>query len=261
MLWNAKNRQIPIGDTKMQVASFGKGEKVLIILPGLSDGLTTVEGKALLLAKPYKLFFEKYTVYMFSRKDQMPEGYSIEDMADDQAKALKELGINKASVLGVSQGGMIAMRLAVRHPEMVEKLVVAVSAAQVSDMIRSNIEQWIRFAEKKDHKQLMIDTAEKSYSQEYLNQYRKMYPLLGMIGKPKTYDRFLVNANAILKFDVLDKLANVQAPTLIIGGDDDKIVGVDASYEIHQRIPGSRLHIYQGLGHAAYEEAKDFNKI
>ncbi|MBQ1505551.1 MAG: alpha/beta hydrolase, partial [Erysipelotrichales bacterium] len=79
----------------MSYVSFGAGEKSLILLPGLSDGLTTVKGKALLLAKPYRMYFEKYTVYMFSRRDSMPKGYTICDMAEDQAKAMDLLGIRE----------------------------------------------------------------------------------------------------------------------------------------------------------------------
>ena len=77
MLWNAKNGEVTIGSTKMSYASFGHGSCAFILLPGLSDGLATVRGKALLLAKPYTAFFDQFTVYMFSRKDEMPEGYSI----------------------------------------------------------------------------------------------------------------------------------------------------------------------------------------
>ena len=106
MLWNAKNGEAAIGRTKMSYVSFGYGKRVLVILPGLSDGLTTVRGKALLLAKPYASFFDRFTVYMFSRKDDMPEGYTIRDMTADQAEALKQLGIKSACVLGVSQGGI-----------------------------------------------------------------------------------------------------------------------------------------------------------
>ena len=54
-----KNGIVHIGDTDMYYAAFGEGEKTLIVLPGLSDGLTTVKGKALLLAAPYKRFPEK----------------------------------------------------------------------------------------------------------------------------------------------------------------------------------------------------------
>ena len=75
MIWNAKNGTIPIGNAKMSYVSFGLGKKVLILLPGLSDGLATVDGKALLLAIPYKLFFKDYTLFMFSRKNNLPDNY------------------------------------------------------------------------------------------------------------------------------------------------------------------------------------------
>ena len=107
-----KNGCVTIGDTDMYYASFGTGEKKLVVLPGLSDGLATVKGKAWILSAPYKKFFRDYTVYMFSRKNRMPEGYSIRDMADDQVRALKLLEIDQICLLGVSQGGMIAQYMA-----------------------------------------------------------------------------------------------------------------------------------------------------
>ena len=260
MFWNAKDGSVLLDDNEMWYASFGYGEKALVILPGLSDGLATVKGKALMLAKPYECFFKNYPVYMFSRKEGMHEGYTIFDMAEDQARAIQMLGLENIAVLGVSEGGMIALALAARHPELVSKLVVAVSAPRINPTIEKNVTKWIGLAEKGDHKQLMVDTSEQSYSPKYLAKYRKMYPILGFVGKPKTYDRFLVNAKAIMGFDVTAELETIVCPTLIIGGEEDKIVGVEASREMYEKIPNSELFLYPGLGHAAYEEAKDFNQ-
>lgn len=260
MLWNAKNGTVPIGNTQMSYVSFGSGNKVLILLPGLSDGLATVKGKALLLAAPYKMFFKDYTVYMFSRKDELPEKYSIREMAADQAEAMRKLGIRKAAVLGVSEGGMIAQYLAIDHAALVEKLVIAVSTPSANETVRSAVEGWIESAMKKDHKQLMTDTAEKSYSEEYLKKYRIIYPLTGLIGKPKSYRSFLVNADAILHFDCVNELNRINCPTLIIGGEKDRIVGPAASRLMHAKISGSELYMYEKYGHAAYEEAADFNR-
>lgn len=259
MLWNAKNGCVNIGDTDMDYVSFGYGSKTLVLLPGLSDGLVTVKGKALLLAKPYRIFFKNYTVYMFSRKNKMPEGYSIRDMAADQARVLQNLGITKACVMGVSQGGMIAQYLAIDCPEMIEKLVIAVSAPKVNEVIQDCVGRWIQFAEQGDHKSLMIDIAEKGYSEKYLKKYRTLYPILGKIGRPENYNRFFINANAILGFDAYEELDKIACPTYIIGGNEDKTVGVKASYEMKDKIKDSELYIYKGLGHAAYDEAKDFN--
>jgi len=260
MLWNAKNGTVRIGDSSMNYVSFGRGEKTLILLPGLSDGLTTVKGKALLLAKPYIMFFEKYTVYMFSRKNDMPGNYSIRDMAADQAEAMNALGIGKACLMGVSQGGMIAQYLAIDHPELIDKLILAVSSPCANDTIRECVGKWIELARLKDHKALMIDTAEKSYSSGYLEKYRKVYPLLGQLGKPSDYDRFLVNANAVLGFDASGELIKISCPALIIGGGQDRIVGTRAAYDLKEMISDSQLYVYPDYGHAAYEEAKDFNQ-
>lgn len=259
VFWNAENASVQIGNTTMDYVSFGHGPKNLVLIPGLGDGLATVKGKALLLAKPYKCFFDSYTVYMFSRKNEMPDGYSIRDMASDQAEALKILGIGKTSVMGVSEGGMIAQYLALDFPDLVEKLVIAVSAPSVNPMIRENVERWMGFAREGNHKNLMTDTAEKSYSGAYLKKIRKIYPIMGLIGKPRNYRRFMINAAAILEFDVSGRLDEIKCPTLIIGGSDDRIVGIDASYELHAGIRNSSLFVYGNLGHAAYEEAGDFN--
>ena len=260
MLWNAKNGKVPVGDTQMRYVRFGHGEKNLVLLPGLSDGLTTVWGKALLLARPYTMFFDRYTVYVFSRKDRLPAEYTIRDMAADQAEALRTLGIERASVMGVSQGGMIAQYLAAGYPALVEKLVLAVTAPDANETVRDNVSRWIGYAQQGDHRQLMIDTAEHSYSPAKLKQLRRLYPVLGLVGKPADYGRFLTNARAILAFDANAELEKINCPTLILGGAGDRTVGIAASHALHDRIAGSELYIYENLGHAAFEEAKDFNR-
>lgn len=247
-----------IGDTDMYYVSFGTGSKKLVVLPGLSDGLATVKGKAFVLSSPYKKFFEDYTVYMFSRKNDMPEGYSIEDMADDQVTVMKALGIDRACVLGVSQGGMVAQCVAIRHPEVVERLILAVTAPYANDVATDAVSSWIEMVNHGDHTALMVDTAEKMYSDGYLQKNRKYFPLIAKFTKPSGYDRFLRNANAILRFDVRNELSKISCPTLIIAGSDDKTVGNDAPGELKNGIAGSELFVYEGLGHGVFEEAKDF---
>ena len=253
-----KNGCVNVGNTEMDYAAFGHGSRKLIVLPGLSDGLATVKGKAWLLASPYKRFFNDYTVYMFSRKNQMPEGYTIRDMASDQVETMKSLGMERASVLGVSQGGMIAQYTAIDHPEMVEKLILAVTAPYANRVVKEAVSGWIQMAERGDHAALMADTAEKMYSEKYLKKYRRYFPLLARFTKPASYDRFFRNANAILSFDARSELSKITCPTLIIAGSDDRTVGNDAAIELNRGISGSELYVYDGLGHGAYEEAKDF---
>lgn len=258
MNWNLKNGCVTLHESDMYYVSFGHGKRNLIVLPGLSDGLATVYGKAVFLAKPYTMYFDDFTVYMFSRRNDLPIGHTIEQMAQDQTEALEKLGIEKTAVLGVSQGGMIAQAMALQDPQRIESLVLAVTAPCRNELIDERLNTWIACARAGDHKQLMIDTAEHSYSSAYLAKYRKLYPFLGAIGKPKTYDRFLANAEAILKYDRLDSISSIHCPTLIIGGEQDQIVGPNASYDMHERISGSELFMYPEQGHALYEEVPSF---
>lgn len=261
MFWNAKNGSVRIDDTDMDYITFGKGNAPLVMIPGLGDGLTTVKGMALPMAARYRIYAKDFTVYMFSRKNFLKEGASTRDMAGDLAKAMKILGIKKANVLGVSQGGMIAQYLAVDFPDLAERLILAVTLSKPNKTAQGVLERWIAFAEQKDYKSLFIDTVEKSYSEKYLKKHRIQYPLLTSVGKPEDFGRFLIQAKACLNHNTYSELERISCPTLIIGGKCDKIVGPAASQEMAQKIKNCELMMYDALGHAAYEEAKDFNKL
>lgn len=152
MFWNAKNNSVSIDGTDMYYVSFGKGNSDLIIIPGLGDGLATVKGMAILLSIIYRVYTSDYKVFVFSRKNNLEEGYTTRDMARDLAEAIKLLGIGKAKVVGISQGGMIAQYLAIDYPELVEKLVLAVTSSRKNEMLEEVVSNWITLANKKTTK-------------------------------------------------------------------------------------------------------------
>lgn len=154
---------------------------------------------------------------------------------------------------------MIAQYLAIDNPEMVKKLVLAVTLSRQNETVQKAVSSWIRMAEANDYKSLIIDTAEKSYTEKSLKRYRMLYPVLTRVGKPKDFNRFIIQANACICHDSYSELDKIKCPTLVIGGDSDNVVGNNSSEEIAERIKYSKIHIYKGLGHMAYEEAKDFN--
>lgn len=180
-------------------------------------------------------------------------------MAQNLKVAMNELGLSKAHIMGVSQGGMIAQYVAIDYPELVEKLVLAVTLGIQNETVQKVVGRWIEMAESNDYKGIVIDTAEKSYSEKYLKKHRPLYPLLVKTGKPKDFSRFIIQANSCIHHNAYDELDKIKCPTLVVGGDSDKIVGSNSSEEIAEKISDSKLVIYKGLGHAAYEEAKDFN--
>lgn len=261
MLFQAMNGTLEIGSGTMDYIRFGAGKRVLIMIPGLGDGLRTVKGTALPMALMYRIFAKDFTVYAFSRKSPLPQSYSTRDMARDQAEAMEKLGIERADIFGVSMGGMIAQHLAVDYPEKVGKLILTVTCAKPNPILRESVEEWIRLAQKGDHTAFMDSNLRRIYSDNYYRKNRWLVPITGVLTKPKSYERFFAQAEACLSHDADEKLYRIQAPTLVIGGEKDLALGGNASREIAEKIPHARLQMYKQWGHSVYEEEKDFNRL
>ena len=261
MLSSPKNGCVTFPDGHMDYIRFGTGSKVMILLPGLGDGLQTVKGTALPMAWMYRSLARDFTVYMFSRRDPLPQGNTTRDMARDLRDAMDILSIPSADVVGVSMGGMIAQHLALDYPERVNRLVLAVTCGRPNPVLTESLEEWISQAEAGDHKALMASNLRRIYSEDYCRKNGWTIPLLGVLTKPKSYDRFLIQAKACLTHDAHSALDALACPTLVIGGEQDKALGADASRELAAKIPGARLKLYEQWGHGLYEEAPDFWKV
>ena len=261
MLFHAKNGTLEIGGTSMDYIRFGTGKRNLIMLPGLGDGLQTVKGTALPMALMYREFGKDYTVYAFSRKNDLSDGYTTRDMAKDQAAAMELLGIEQADLFGVSMGGMIAQWLAIDFPEKVNKLILTVTCAHPNPILTESVEEWVSFAKQGNHAAFMDSNLRRIYSDDYYRKNKWLAPIVGKLTKPKSYDRFFVQADACLTHDAYGKLHQIKAPTLVIGGEKDMALGGDASGEIAAIIPNAELLMYGQWGHGLYEEAKDFNRV
>lgn len=259
MFYNAKNGNIIIGDTDMDYISFGNGDKDLVMIPGLGDALKNVKGTAFPFSLMYRVFAKDFKVYVLSRKNKMEKGYSTRDMAADVAAAMKRLGIRKAAVMGISQGGMIAQYLAIDFPETVEKLVLAVTLCRQNETSKSVLSHWISLAKSNDFKGIFIDMSEKIYTKKRARMQRPFNPLLAAWMKPDSLQNFMIQAAACMNHDSSALLQKIRCPVFIVGGDDDKVVGSNSSHEMAQLIKASQVKIYNGYGHSTYEEAKDFN--
>lgn len=258
MLYGAKELKLKIQGTQFDYITFGNGTKTLIMIQGLNT--RGIQGTALSLAYMYRIFAKDYKVYIFDRKPIVQEGITVKDMALDIAISMDALSITNADVFGVSQGGMIAQYLAIERPDLVNKLVLAVTLSQNNDTVKQVVSNWIEMAELGATKELVADMAEKMYSDAYVKRYRPLMPLLTILQRPKDVQRFVILAKACLTCNTYEVLKKIKCPVLVLGGRQDKVVTGFASEEIAEKL-GCKLHMYDNLGHAAYEEAKDFNQV
>lgn len=256
MGYGVRKHTLKTADMVMDYITFGRGEKTLLMIQGLNTrGLEGAE----MLGWMYRIFAKDYRVYLFDRRRDLPTDVTVEELAADTAAAMDALGISSADVMGISQGGMIAQYLALRRPELVNKLVLGVTLSRNNGTVCAAIENWIALTERQDWKSLTADMAEKMYSDAYLKRYRPLLPLLSILQKPKDLQRFITLAKACLSCETYEELQKIQCPVFVIGGGQDKIVTAEASLEMAEKL-GCKCYLYEELGHAAYEEAKDFNR-
>lgn len=258
MMYHAKELKLNVKNVEFDYITFGNGTKPLVMIQGLNT--RGIQGAALSLAYMYRIFARTYKVYLFDRRPMVQEGITVRDMASDIAIAMDTLGITNADVVGVSQGGMIAQYLAIDRPDLVNKLVLAVTLSRNNDTVKQVVNTWIEMAERNAMKELVTDMAEKMYSDAYVKRYRPFLPLLAIMQKPTDVQRFAILARACLTCNTYEILDKIKCPVLVLGGRQDKVVTGEASEEIAEKL-GCKIHMYENMGHAAYEEEKDFNRI
>ena len=260
MLFGAKNGSVELSGGKMDYVRFGRGAQVLIMLPGLGESLQSIKGTAIPMALLYREFAGEFTVYLFSRKYPLADGYTTRDMARDQAEAMERLGIPRAHIFGVSMGGMIAQWLAIDHPEKVDRLVLAVTSAEPNPVLTGSIEEWVSLAQAEDAAEFMRSNLRRMYSEDYCRKNLWLAPIVGRLTKPKSYERFFAQSKACLSHNAAEGLSRIGAKTLVLGGEQDKTLGGEASRHIAAEIPGAQLKLYPQWGHGLYEEEKTFNR-
>lgn len=261
---------------EMAYFSFGEGERRMVILPGIDVKSVLLAARAVEAA--YRCFKDDYTVYVFDRRKNLPERYSVREMAEDTAAVMRELGISDADVFGASQGGMMAMYLAAQFPELVHSMVLGSTTAFCNDVIGQTVERWIALAQKRDVTALTADFVDRLYGSETVRKYRDFLMHSNDSVGAEELDRFIVLARTIEEFDARPILKNIHCPTLVIGAENDLAAGAQASREIAEMIGESRssaasgdssrgkgslceLYLYgEGYGHCVFDEAPDYKE-
>ncbi len=245
----------------MRYFRFGHGSRPLVILPGLS--VQSVMGSADQVAAAYAQMTQDFTVYLFDRREDLPDAYSIRDMARDTAAASRAVGLHDVDLFGASQGGMIALVLAIEYPELVGKMVLGSSSAHVRQAQYRVLENWIRLARDGDREELYLAFGRELYPPAIFEQCREMLLSAAATVTDEELARFITLAEGTRGFDVVDELDRIRCPVLALGVYEDSVLDSDATMEIAERLdlrPDFRLYMYTGYGHAAFDTAPDYRQ-
>ena len=194
--------------------------------------------------------------------DPSPGPYSIADVAADVAALMRELGIERASLVGVSMGGFVALELALRHPELVDRLVLVVTSAGGALHVSTSPEI-MRLLMPGDSPVETGDGARRVCAAVAAPGFAERHPeaidefVEIARHRPMSREGYLRQLEACRAHDVAGRLNEIRAPTLVLHGDVDPLVPLENGRRLAARIAGARLVVYDDTGHIPEVERAD----
>jgi pimeloyl-ACP methyl ester carboxylesterase len=189
-------------------------------------------------------------------KSEVPPPFSLEDNADAMLDALGELRIDKAVFVGLSWGGMVAMRMAVQHPSRVAALALLdTSAAPELRAKAVKYRIFVSFTRRFGLPKQLADAQilPLMFSDRMLAEHPEVAErfVRTVNGYPREGTARAALAVVIHRKDIVPKLGAIRVPTLVVCGRQDRAIDPARSEEIAARIPGARLVWIEAAGHVS----------
>ena len=215
----------------------------------------------------------RFTVVLLDNRDagrssRAHHQYSIADMADDVAGVLDALDVPRTHVVGLSMGSMIGMELALRHPDRIDRLVLAGPASSPARSAIDPISIW-NWVKANDPSGEVFGGQQFTwlFSSTFLRDRQAVEDTAALLASnphpvgPDAYDR---QARAYLQFDTTARLADIAAPTMVVVGEQDLLTPPWIAREVADAIPGARFECVRGDGSShvlPLERPEDFNQL
>lgn len=231
---------------------------VVMFSHSLAANLTMWDPQAVALRGHYRVL--RYDTRGHGQTEAPVGAYTLEQLADDVRGLLDALGIKRTHYVGLSMGGMIGQTLALRHPEVVDRLVLCDTS---SAMPAGSEELWtdrIGVVERDGMEAMITPTIERWFTSGFIaGNGDQVDPVRRMIGTTPVAG-YAGCSRAIMTLDLTGKLGGITAPTLAIVGEDDIGTPVAAHEVICDNIPGARLVVLPSAMHLSnIEQAEKFN--
>lgn len=182
--------------------------------------------------------------------------YTVADLASDAAQVLTDAGIDRAYVLGISMGGMIAQTLALNHPERVERLILLATSpgAESPENVRATPEflsSLVYTTEDGDQKAWTQRMARSLVGRKTIEEHAERLNAWSSarIDQGTSAAAFARQLTAMLGLDTWDRLPEIKIPTLVMHGTDDQLIPFENGKKLASRIPGAEFIPLEGVGH------------
>ena len=231
----------------------GNGSPVVLI-GGLGSQISSWATQVPLYSKHFKVIaFDNRGAGLSDKPDH---SYTIEDMADDTARLLDSLGIESASFVGKSMGGMIAQWLGIKYPHRASKLILGCTSASRDEVGNEILKIGREIATKVGLKTVWLTALFLGYTREYIEKnLGSIKESLALVAEDdEAVDGYIGQSLACEKHNTRDLLHKINCPTLVLLGETDQIASPKRSRELAELIPGAMLREFGGVGHGFWRE-------
>jgi len=186
--------------------------------------------------------------------------YSLEQLADDIYGLLKHLGVTRTHWIGLSLGGMIGQVLTIRHPEMMDHVVIADSTGKAAPNAATIWGERATLARKQGMSALVQPTLSRWFTDPYREQHPDVMTHIGHMIEHTSVEGYAGCCSAIAVIHTHEGLQQLHTPGLVIVGDQDLATPPAMSEQIHQHWPKSEFVVLKDAAHLAnIEQAQAFN--
>lgn len=232
----------------------------LLLISGLSGGVSSWYGQV-----PF--FAERYRTIVFDnrgagRSDMPPGPYTMRQLAEDALCVLDHLAVERALVMGLSMGGMIAQELALLAPSRIMALALGCTHHGGERRIGPSREVMATLLNNEGliQEQIVEKNLPIFLSRKFLEEHPgevDAYRRAQLSTELQPEFAFQAQLAAIVGFDSRDRLGSLDVPTLIITGTEDLLVPRENAHLLAAAIPGAELVEIPGAGHALHAECRD----
>jgi non-heme chloroperoxidase len=230
---------------------------VAVLLPGPTDSWRSYSPVLDLFASSIRAIAVSQRGHGHS--DKPASGYRVEDFAADVLLLLDELGVERAVLAGHSGSCLVARRVAIDHPERVAGLVLEGSPTTLKSdpwlegFVKSVVSTLHDPIDREFARSFLADTSSDDLAPELFDQLvGELLQVPARVWK-ETFA-------GLLAYDDLAELGRITAPTLLIWGDTDGLVGRDMQDTLAEGIRGAELRVYERVGHTPrWEDPRRFS--
>ena len=183
-----------------------------------------------------------------------PGPYTMDDLVDDAARLIREWGRGPVVWIGLSMGGMVGQGLAVRHPELVQAIVLANTSAKYPEAAAAVFAQRVNAVQTGGMASIVDSVMERYFSAAYRASHTAQVAQARATVLHCDPAGYAACCEAVGAVDWLERLNTVRCPTLIIAGALDIGAPVAMSQAMHERIRGSKLVVLDEASHLSVAE-------